>query len=50
MPKFEHILALIVVLVTCKNEEDKIKNEGYRVLTRFSHYKSMAIFQTLKGK
>ena len=26
----------IVVLVTCKNEEDPIKNEGARVLTRFS--------------
>ena len=26
----------MVVLVTCKNEEDPIKNEGSRVLTRFS--------------
>ena len=28
--------AFIVVLVTCKNEEDPIKHEGARVLTRFS--------------
>ena len=25
----------MVVLVTCKNEDDHIKNEGARVLTRF---------------
>ena len=36
LPKFELIEAFIVVLVTCKNEEDPIKNEGARVLTRFS--------------
>ena len=29
-------LFFIVVLVTCKNEEDPIKNEGARVLTRFT--------------
>ena len=33
LPKFELIQAFIVVLVTCKNEEDPIKNEGARVLT-----------------
>ena len=33
LPKFKLIQALIVVLVTCKNEEDPIKNEGTRVLT-----------------
>ena len=27
LPKFELIQAFIVVLVTCKNEEDPIKNE-----------------------
>ena len=32
-PKFELIQDFIVVLVTCKNEEDPIKNEGARVLT-----------------
>ena len=36
LPKFEFIQAFIVFLVTCKNEEDPIKNEGARVLTRFS--------------
>ena len=33
---FELIQAFRVVLVTCKNEEDPIKNEGARMLTRFS--------------
>ena len=34
LPKFKLIQAFIVGLVTCKNEEDPIKNEGARVLTR----------------
>ena len=34
-PKFELIQAFMHVLVTCKNEDDQIKNEGARVLTRF---------------
>ena len=33
LPKIELTQAFIVVLVTCKNEEDPIKNEGGRVLT-----------------
>ena len=33
-PNFEPIRAFMVVLVTCKNEEDPIKNEGARVITR----------------
>ena len=36
LSKFKLIQALIVVLVTCKNEKEPIKNEGARVLTRFS--------------
>ena len=36
LPKFELIQVFIVVLVTYKNEEDPIKNEGARELTRFS--------------
>ena len=32
-PKFEHIQAFMVVLLTCKNEEDLIKNESARVVT-----------------
>ena len=35
LPKFELIQAFIHVLLTCKNEEDPIKNEGARVFTRF---------------
>ena len=34
LPKFELIQAFMHVLVTCKNEEDPIKNEGARVFTR----------------
>ena len=34
-PNFELIQAFMVVLVTCKNEEVPIKNEGARVLTTF---------------
>ena len=32
--KFELISAFMIVLITCKNEEDPIKNEGVRVDTR----------------
>ena len=32
----EFVRNIMVVLVTCKYEEDPIKNEGARVLTRFS--------------
>ena len=32
------------VLVTYKNEDDSYKNEGARVVTTFSHYKSMGSF------
>ena len=35
LPKFELIQAFMHVLVTCKNEDDQIKNEGARVFTRF---------------
>ena len=34
--KFELVRDIIDILVTCKYEEDPIKNEGARVLTRFS--------------
>ena len=41
----------MVVLVTCKNEEDPIKDEGARVLTTFFfHYKSMGIFPDDQGQ
>ena len=35
LPKFEHIQAFMYFLVTCKNEEDPIKNAGARVFKRF---------------
>ena len=35
LPKFELIQALMHVLVTCKNEEDQIENDGPRLFTRF---------------
>ena len=37
---------LLCVLVTCKNEDHPLKNEGARVV---SHCNSMQIFMTLKG-
>ena len=33
--KFELIKAFMHVLVTCKNEDDRFKNEGARVFKRF---------------
>ena len=42
--KFKLVRDIIDVLVTCKYEEDPIKNEGARVLTRLYD-----VFQTLKG-
>ena len=49
-PKFEFIQAFMHVLLTCKNEDDQIKNEGARVLQDFSHYKSMGIFPDTQGQ
>ena len=40
-PKFELIQAFMVVLVTCKNEENRIKMKELECLQHFSHYKSM---------
>ena len=34
-PKFELIQAVMHVLATCKNEDDRLKNEGARVFTTF---------------
>ena len=34
-PIFELIQAFMHILVTCKNEDDRFKNEGARVFTRF---------------
>ena len=38
------------VLVTCKNKDDRLKNERAGVFTRFSHYKSMGIFPAAQGQ
>ena len=35
LPKFQLIQAFMHVLVTCKNEEDQIENEGAILFTRF---------------
>ena len=35
LPKFKLIQACLVVLVTYKNEEDPVKNEGAKVLRTF---------------
>ena len=35
LTKFKLIQAFMIVLVTCKNEEDSSKNEGTRVVTTF---------------
>ena len=43
-PKSELIQSFIVVLVTCKNEKDPIKNTGSKVLTRFSLHNENGIF------
>ena len=50
LPIFELIQAIIVVLVTCKNEEDPIKNEGARVLTRIFPVKVYGIFSDAQGQ
>ena len=57
LPKFELTQAFMHVLITCKNEEDPIKNEGARVNSLecsqdFSHYtcKSMGIFPDAQGQ
>ena len=34
LPKFKFIKAFMHFLVTCKNEEDQIENEGARLFTR----------------
>ena len=37
-------------LVTCKNEEDPLENEGTRVVTTFLPYKFMGIFSDAQGQ
>ena len=49
-PKFELIQAFMVVLVTCKNEENPIKNEGARVITTFLPLYVYRIFLDAQGQ
>ena len=44
-PNLKLMRDLVVVIITCKNEEDPIKNEGASVAQNH-----MSIFQTLKGR
>ena len=48
LQKSKPIRAFMVGLVTCKNVENPSKNEGTRVVTNFSHYKS--IFLDAQGQ
>ena len=43
-PKFKLIQACMVVLVTRRNEEDRVKNEGTRMLTTFLPFNVYRIF------
>ena len=47
LPKFDPIQAVMVVLVTCKNEVDPIKDEGARVVTSLlKPYQSSVAMET----
>ena len=50
MPKFKLIHAFMIVIVTCKNENDRIKNEGSRLLARFSPFQPMGISSKGQGQ
>ena len=50
LPKFELIQAFMHVLVTCKNEDDRIKNKELDCSQDFSHYKSIGIFPDAQGQ
>ena len=36
LPDFDLMLDFMIVLFTCKSEEDSVKNDGSRVFTTFS--------------
>ena len=48
--KSKHIQAFMHVLISCKNEEDPIKNEGARVFRTVLPCKSMGIFSDAQGQ
>ena len=39
-----------IILVSCKNEDDSIKNEGAREVATFSHYKSIYVFFSRRSR
>ena len=43
LQKFKLIQAFMVCLVTFKNEETSIKNEGYEWIQDFAHYNPMGV-------
>ena len=47
-PNFELVRDFMVGLITCKNEEDQIENEGARVATRLYTYFSDAQGQIIR--
>ena len=49
LPEFELIQVFMRVLITCKNDEDPIKNKGARVFTSFLPSCLLGFFRTLKG-
>ena len=48
LPKFKIIQAFMVVLITCKNEEDQLKMKEWS--QHFSHDQSMGIFLDAQGQ
>ena len=48
--KSKPIQVFMHVLISCKNEEDQIKNEGARVFTTFLPCKSMGILSDAQGQ
>ena len=47
--KFKVIQAFMVVLITCKNEEDLFKNEGSNEVKTFPIISVLGSFKALKG-
>ena len=48
--KYQTHSSFIVVLNSCKNDEDPSKNESTRVLTTFLHYRPRDIFSNVQGQ
>ena len=46
LPNFELVRDIMDVLITCKYEEDPIKNEDARWTQHFPHYNSMVAMET----